>query len=171
MRRPSPSDAGFSLVETLTSIAIIGVVMTALTTFFVSTTTTLNQQRGLQTAVRLAHDGVDLVKSLPGSSIISGRGALDVAGQFDQLKKGQIPGLGKLDVTSILGAMAPVADLKLGGLATSVSPVLPVVPELLKVNNTGFDRYFIVGSCQMPLGGADCSLLSVPGTLLTFYRV
>lgn len=171
MRRTSPTDAGFSLVETLTSIAIIGVVMTALTTFFVATTTTLNKQRGLQTAVRLAHDGVDLVRSLPGSAIVSGRGGLDVIAQLNQLKAGTIPGLNLPDLKSLLTSMQPAFDLKLGSLAASINPTLPIVPELVKFNSTEFDRYWFVGSCTMPLGGDSCSLLSLPGTLLPFYRV
>ena len=166
----SSSDAGFSLVETLTSIAIIGVVMTALTTFFVSTTTTLNKQRGLQTAVRYAHNGVDLVKSL-GSAVVAGRGAKDVAEQFRQLQDGEIPGLGDLDVTGLLATMTPAADTTLGSLATSVSPALPVAPQTDVFNGTSFNRHYFVGSCQMPLGETDCGLLTVPGILLNFYRV
>jgi prepilin-type N-terminal cleavage/methylation domain-containing protein len=171
MSRTPPPDAGFSLVETLTSIAIIGVVMTALTTFFVSTTTTLNKERGLQTAVRLAHDGVDLVKSLPGSSIVSGRGAKDVEDQFNELKAGKIPGLGALNALGLLDTMTPASDSRLGTSAVSVSPVLPVAADPQLFNNTTFKRYYVVGSCQMPLGGTVCSLLSLPGILLNFYRV
>ncbi|MEV4513157.1 Ig domain-containing protein [Dactylosporangium sp. NPDC049525] len=171
MHRTPPSDAGFSLVETLTSIAIIGVVMTALTTFFVSTTTTLNKERGLQTAVRLAHDGVDLVKSLPGSSIVSGRGEKDVVEQFRQLKAGDIPGLGSLNLQGLLDTMTPASDSRLGPLAASVAPVLPVAADPQTFNNATFKRYYVVGSCQMPLGGTVCSLLSLPGVLLKFYRV
>ncbi|MEU0555356.1 putative Ig domain-containing protein [Dactylosporangium sp. NPDC006015] len=171
MRRTPPSDAGFTLVETLTSIAIIGVVMTALTTFFVSTTATLNKQRGLQMAIRLAHDGVELVKSMPGPSLVTGRSAKDVTAQFGKLKNGQIPGLAGLDVAGLLKAMTPAFDTNLGPLADSVTPVLPIVPEVMKVNNTAFDRQWFVGSCQMPLGSDVCGLLSLPGTLLPFYRV
>jgi prepilin-type N-terminal cleavage/methylation domain-containing protein len=165
MRHRSRSDAGFSLVETLTSIAIIGVVMTALTTFFVATTTTLNKQRGLQTAVRLAQDGVELVKSLPVAKVVAGRSAKDVAAQFDSVV---IPGF---DVKGLLTTMLPVADTTLGNLAASSAPALPVVPESLEVDNTEFNRHWFVGSCQMPLGGGDCGLSPLTGTALTFYRV
>ncbi len=177
MRRTPSAEAGFSLVETLTSIAIMGVVMTALTTFFVSTTATLNKQRGLQTAVRFAHDGVDLAKSLPGASVVAGRSLKDVTEQIRELKDGEIPGLGGLgnlgglDVTALLATMTPAADPKLGSLADSPNAVLPIVPKVLDFNRTKFSRHFFVGSCQMPLGGTDCGLLSLPGILLNFYRV
>ncbi|MFF5231837.1 putative Ig domain-containing protein [Dactylosporangium sp. NPDC000521] len=181
MRRTPPSDAGFSLVETLTSIAIIGVVMTALTTFFVRTTTTLNTQRGLQTAVRLAHDGVDLVKSLPGSTIVAGRGGLDAKQQLDDLKAGNIPGLELPSLKNLLDTMTPAFDAGLGPLAKSVAaPALPIGAEPLTVLNAEFSRYWFVGSCNMPLGNLSilkpeelgaCSLASLPGILVPFYRV
>ena len=181
MRRTPPSDAGFSLVETLTSIAIIGVVMTALTTFFVRTTTTLNTQRGLQTAVRLAHDGVDLVKSLPGSTIVAGRGGLDAKKQLDDLKAGNIPGLKLPSLKNLLDTMTPAFDAGLGPLAKSVAaPALPTSAEPLTVLNAEFDRYWFVGSCNMPLGNLSilkpeelgvCSLASLPGILVPYYRV
>lgn len=174
MPRTPASDSGFSLVETLTSIAIIGVVMTALTTFFVSTTTTLNKQRGLQTAVRLAHDGVDLVKSLPGASILTGRSAKDVAEQFRKLGNGEFPGLGGPNlpkVAALLAAMVPASDPKLGILAASVDPVLPVAPDPVTIDNTVFTRYWFAGSCQMPLEGQPCGPAALPGNLIPFYRV
>ena len=181
MRRTSPSDAGFSLVETLTSIAIIGVVMTALTTFFVSTTTTLDK-RGLQTAVRLAHDGIDLVKSLPGANIVEGRGESDVIAQLNDLTSGKIPGLDLPDLNNLLSTITPAFDSSLGRLARSAAnPTLSIAPEPNLVNNTNFDRYWFVGTCNMPLGNdltlipADklgvCGLLSLPGILVPFYRV
>lgn len=181
MRRIPPSDAGFSLVETLTSIAIIGVVMTALTTFFVRTTTTLNTQRGLQTAVRLAHDGIDLVKSLPGATIVAGRGELDAKQQLDDLKAGNIPGLKLPSLQNLLDTMTPAFDADLGPLAKSAAaPALPIEPKVDKVNNTAFKQYWFVGSCNMPLGNLSvlkpeqlgvCSLVSLPGILVPFYRV
>ena len=181
MRRTPPSDAGFSLVETLTSIAIIGVVMTALTTFFVRTTTTLNTQRGLQSAVRLAHDGVDLVKSLPGATIVAGRGGLDAKQQLDDLKAGTIPGLRLPSLRNLLDTMTPAFDPDLGPLAKSgPAPALPIAPEVDTVANTEFKRYWFVGSCTMPLGNLKnlaaeqlgvCSLASLPGILVPYYRV
>src|SRR3954467_11396284 len=103
MNRPPP-DEGFSLVETLTAIAIMGVVMTALTTFFVSTTNTINKERGLQMAIRLASDGIELVRSLPGSTLAVGRSATDIAGQF---ATDTVPGL---DLAALKSTMTPVSD-------------------------------------------------------------
>jgi prepilin-type N-terminal cleavage/methylation domain-containing protein len=158
-------DRGFSLVETLASIAIMGVVMTALTTFFVSTSNTVNKERGLQMAVRLAHDGLELVRSLPGSSIVVGRSSKDV---LNQLKTDTIPGL---DLTQLLTTMTPAVDITLDATASSLNPVLPVLPEPLTVNDALFKRHWFVGTCVMALGGADCGLSTPSANPLPFYRV
>ncbi|GAA2578183.1 hypothetical protein GCM10010399_04930 [Dactylosporangium fulvum] len=159
-----PDDTGFSLVETLTSIAIIGVVMTALTTFFVSTTNTLNKERGRQVAVRLAHDGVELVRSLPGAAVVAGRSLKDVT---NQLKNAAIP---SLDLAALNATMQPAYDTTLAEAANSVNPVLPIVPEQMKVNDTSFERHWFVGACTMSLGGGDCGI-TVIANPLRYYRV
>ncbi|MER7279714.1 putative Ig domain-containing protein [Dactylosporangium sp. NPDC000244] len=165
---PHPRDGGFSLVETLTSIAIMGVVMTALTTFFVSTTNTINKERGLQMAIRLASDGIELVKSLPGSTLAVGRSAKDIA---TQLSTDVVP---NLDLRSLATTMSMVSDPTLPAGASSLNPVLPVVPEQLTVNDAVFKRHWFIGSCVMDpkLGsGAPCLLSAGIPNPLSFFRV
>ncbi|WP_433050271.1 putative Ig domain-containing protein [Dactylosporangium sp. CS-033363] len=165
MQRP-PRDEGFTLVETLTSIAIMGVVMTALTTFFVSTTNTINKERGLQMAIRLASDGVELVKSLPSTSLALGRSITDATKQLTGNPAG-------LNLTS----MAPVFDPKLKNL-TDVSSATPTLKfsEVVPINDAVFTRRWILGSCAMNpavITGASCvlpSLLSIANPL-PYYRV
>jgi prepilin-type N-terminal cleavage/methylation domain-containing protein len=167
MNRPPP-DEGFSLVETLTAIAIMGVVMTALTTFFVSTTNTINKERGLQMAIRLASDGIELVRSLPGSTLAVGRSATDIAGQF---ATDTVPGL---DLAALKSTMTPVSDPALPAGASSLDPVLPVAPEVLQVNDATFERHWFLGSCVMDpkLGsGAPCVPSTTAANPLSFYRV
>lgn len=64
-----PADAGFSLIEVIVAIAIIGVVMTAVTSLLVATTTTTNQQGGRQVAIQLANDGIDDVRAMDAADI------------------------------------------------------------------------------------------------------
>ncbi|WP_432978032.1 putative Ig domain-containing protein [Dactylosporangium sp. CA-233914] len=162
-------DAGFSLVETLTSIAVMGVVMTALTTFFVSTMNTINKQRGTQMAIRLASDAIEQVKSLPGSSLAVGRGATDVNAMFDTGTT-SIPGL---DLATLKASMTPVVDSTLT-TGDSKNPVLPVKPEALTVNDVAFKRYWFVGRCTITPALDTASLPCVASadlTLLQFFRV
>ncbi|MFI5911456.1 putative Ig domain-containing protein [Dactylosporangium sp. NPDC051541] len=170
LSRTPRGDDGFSLVETLTAIAIMGVVMTALTTFFVSTTNTVNKERGLQMAIRLASDGVELVKSLPGSSLPVGRSLSDVTGL---LTSDPIPGL---DIGQLKSSMTLAADNSLPIGAASLNPVLPVQPEIIPVNDASFERHWFVGSCVVNaaklLTDPSCLLPSpvIPNPL-AYYRV
>ncbi|GAA3450872.1 putative Ig domain-containing protein [Dactylosporangium matsuzakiense] len=168
--RSPRGDEGFSLVETLTSLAIMGVVMTALTTFFVSTTNTINKQRGLQMAIRLASDAVEQVKSLPGSTLPIGRSLSDVTAQ---LTADPIPGL---DVNQLKASMNLVSDATLPLGSASLDPVLPVQPEVMPVNDATFTRHWFLGSCVVDatklLNNPACVLPTpaIPNPL-AYYRV
>ncbi|WP_432829939.1 putative Ig domain-containing protein [Dactylosporangium sp. CA-092794] len=161
---PDPRrDDGFSLVETLTAIAVMGVVMTALTTFFVSATNTVNKQRGRQMAIRIASDGIELVKSMNGPSLAAGRGAQAVAEQF---KNDKVPGL---DLAALQLTMVPATDPGAAGK----SPVLPL-DEAVPVNDAVFTRHYFVGTCVMDprlAGNAPCGVSALVANPLSFYRV
>ncbi|GAA2326778.1 prepilin-type N-terminal cleavage/methylation domain-containing protein [Dactylosporangium salmoneum] len=161
------ADEGFSLVETLTSLAIMGVVMTALTTFFISTTNTINKERGLQMAVQYAHDGVEMVRSLPGPKLAQGRSAIDVANQL------LTDHVANLDLTALRNSMKPAVDSALSLTAASVNPILPIIPETRTFNGTVFARHWYVGTCVMDpkLSDAPCLLSSTVSNPLSFYRV
>ena len=62
-------DAGFTLIEVLASLAVIGVVMTAVTTFFVRSMISVDLQGSRQAAIRLAADGMERLRDMPGSSV------------------------------------------------------------------------------------------------------
>jgi prepilin-type N-terminal cleavage/methylation domain-containing protein len=71
---PAPGtarDAGFTLIEVLVSISLIGVVMAALTTFFVSAQGVANVQDGQQTAVQLATDGIEAARALSPADLLA----------------------------------------------------------------------------------------------------
>jgi prepilin-type N-terminal cleavage/methylation domain-containing protein len=67
--RTGRTDAGFTLIEVLTSLAVIGVVMTAVTTFFVRSMVSVDLQGSRQAAIQLASDGMERLREMPGSSV------------------------------------------------------------------------------------------------------
>ena len=69
--RNGPADAGFTLVEVVTALAVIGVVMTAVTTFFVRSMVTVNVQGARQAAIQVASDEMEHLRELPGSSVLA----------------------------------------------------------------------------------------------------
>jgi prepilin-type N-terminal cleavage/methylation domain-containing protein len=68
--RRDPGDGGFTLVEVLVALAIIGVVMTAVTTFFVRSMVVVNYQGARQAAIQVASDEMAELRQLPGSSAL-----------------------------------------------------------------------------------------------------
>src|SRR4051794_3939648 len=73
-RRPGghAPDAGFTLIETLVAIAVIGVVMTALTTLYVSAMSTASRQSGRQIAVQLADDAMERARAVDRDTLAAG---------------------------------------------------------------------------------------------------
>jgi prepilin-type N-terminal cleavage/methylation domain-containing protein len=65
------SDAGFTLVETLVSLAVIGVVLTAVSTFFVRSMVITTLEGARQAAVEVAAAGMEQLRAVPGALAIS----------------------------------------------------------------------------------------------------
>lgn len=69
MRLRTEQDQGFTLVEVLVSLAVIGTVLSATTTFFVKSMTSVNLQGDRQAAIQLASDGMERMREVPGSLV------------------------------------------------------------------------------------------------------
>ncbi|GGK86482.1 type IV pilus modification PilV family protein [Mangrovihabitans endophyticus] len=64
--RKDPADAGFTLVEVLSALAVIGVVLTAVTTFFIRSMVVVDLQGARQTAIRVASSGMEELRAVSG---------------------------------------------------------------------------------------------------------
>ena len=64
-------DAGFTLVEVLVSLGVIGVVLTAVTTFFVRSMVITNLEGKRQGAVQVAATAMEQLRSVPGVLALS----------------------------------------------------------------------------------------------------
>jgi len=67
MRGKDPADAGFTLVEVLVSLAVIGMVLTAVSTFFVRSMVITNLEGTRQGAVQVAATAMEQLRSVPGA--------------------------------------------------------------------------------------------------------
>jgi len=154
-------DDGFTLVETLVSIAVIGVVMTSLTAFFTNSLSIGNQQRGKQAAAQILDDAMERVRSLKGSGITAGRDQTSSDSQWTGA-----PTL----VRSYLGDMAEVYDSTAATGSGSTAP-LPTAPLAVTVNGLTFSENFYIGQCFQPLDGGACVKAAAQVTDIRLYRV
>ncbi|GAA1794558.1 prepilin-type N-terminal cleavage/methylation domain-containing protein [Planosporangium flavigriseum] len=138
---PRPArDGGFTLAEVVVSIAVVTVVMAALTTYFVRTMTVTNQQRAMQVAVQLAADGSELVRAIKGDQLANGR---------DECSAGKACG-------------APVAGLDLRSpwrrwdyVAAGAQPTLKF-QDTPQVNGVTYNRYWYLVKCWQAANSGTC---------------
>jgi prepilin-type N-terminal cleavage/methylation domain-containing protein len=64
-------DDGFTMVEVLTSLAVIGVVLSAVTIFFVRSMVTIDVQGARQAAIQVAADSMEQLRQVPAADVPS----------------------------------------------------------------------------------------------------
>lgn len=76
----APGDAGFSLIEVLVALGLIGIVMAAVTSFFVGTMATIGELSGYHTATQLATKQMENVRATTKVSDLTGGTTITVLG-------------------------------------------------------------------------------------------
>ena len=160
-RALTPSaEAGGTLIEFLVAIALVGVLMTALTAFFVTTVSATSQQRGAQAAIQLADDGVERVRALRGSAVTAGRDKVSSDTQWGNPVARVAPYL-----VDMREAWDPTATFPAGAIAP-----LPTTASSITVNSVAYRQNWYVGTCWQPAAGGDCVAIQTAGSI-GFYRV
>jgi prepilin-type N-terminal cleavage/methylation domain-containing protein len=159
-RRERHDDGGFTLIEVLVAIALITMMMAALTKFFVGTGSVNNQQTGKQIAVQLADDGTERVRAIKGSSITTGRDKASSDAQWGSPVAGAEPYL--LDMEEAWDAEAP--------FPAGATAALPTSPLPVTINDLAYEQYWYIGRCWQPSAGGTCGPSQVVG-YAQFFRV
>ena len=152
--RASKGDDGFFLLESIVSIAIITIIMAALTAFFTDTVHTTDLQRSKQTAVQVADAAIDSLRALPATDLVTGRDSASVTAQFSAASSVVQPWI-------TLALMSRDYD----GSATAGAGANAVVPTSAKtttLNGTAFKVSKYVGSCSAPIGNSSSCLSTNP---------
>ncbi|TQS45396.1 putative Ig domain-containing protein [Cryptosporangium phraense] len=141
-------EAGFSLIELMTAMTLIGVVMAALSGFFTNSLRATNVQSNAQTAVQLVSDALERVRALKGSGVTSGRDLTSTQTQW-----ASVPG--DSPVSPYLATMAMAYDETASG-GSGATAALPTTAVPVVLNSIPFKQSWYVGRCWQPLLGGDC---------------
>ncbi|GGK57191.1 hypothetical protein Ppa06_15390 [Planomonospora parontospora subsp. parontospora] len=161
-RVPAPvrgdGEAGFTLMEVLVSMAVIGTVMASLTVFFTNSLAFTSQQRSQQVAVQLAGDGIERARALKGSALLAGRGQDRVMAWWNKATNRDTTDPVAQEVQRHLGSAKAGWDPALPtGFGDGASAPLPTEPERVSVNGVEYTRTWYVGRCRQqasPLAGS-----------------
>ena len=177
-RLPRPADdGGFSLIESVVSMALIGVVMTAATTFFVNILQSSSYMRGKQAAVQLADAAMEQARAFQVKALASGR---DKASSDNQWAAGSAnsvvaPYLNQTQEVYDSSA-ATNAGLSCSFISMPSAPAcLPTGAVTSTLNSLAYSVNTYLGSCIRLSGSNACtkgSLSSITNPAdVGFYRV
>jgi Tfp pilus assembly protein PilV len=158
--RAARRDGGFVLLEAAIAIALIMVVMTAVTSLFVAAMKVGREQQSTQVAAQIATSGMALVHSVRGPALTNGRDEASSTTQWNTLTPA---------VTSYLTGSVMAWDRN---AATGSGPtaILPTTPQDTTVRGLPYHMSWYIGSCWQPAAGGDCGPLSTGGAV-PMYRV
>ncbi|MFG1608721.1 putative Ig domain-containing protein [Actinoplanes sp. NPDC049265] len=134
-------DDGFSLLEVLVSLAVIGTVMAGTAPFLIKSVTVVAQQRTQQVAVEVANDAVERARALSPTSLLAGR---TLASATTQLATAPAQVQSVLDSTQI-SANSILTTLL--GSSPDVTAPLPLTPLPVTIGGVTYQQNWYVGSC------------------------
>ncbi|GAA3440881.1 putative Ig domain-containing protein [Planomonospora venezuelensis] len=158
-------DGGFTLIEVMVSMVVIGTVMAALTVFFTNSLTLTSQKRSEQMAVQLAGDAVERARAIKGSALLAGRSETksteqwDAVVEADKIKRSALrAGQSEIEIKSTeqpdvaLAAVKPYLDtMKRASdpvLTTGDAAPLPTRPVAVTVGGVEYEQHWYVGHCR-----------------------
>ncbi|WP_449063124.1 putative Ig domain-containing protein [Planomonospora algeriensis] len=133
-------EAGFTMIEVLVAIALVGTLMASLTVFFANSLSFTGQRRGEQIAAQIADDAVERVRALDGSALLAGRGQVRSTAQW---------AAAPADVRPHLQTMALAWDPLLAADSNSgANAPLPTDPRTVSVGGLDYAQHWYVGRCR-----------------------
>jgi prepilin-type N-terminal cleavage/methylation domain-containing protein len=146
-------DAGFTMIEVVVAISLIGVVMTALTTQFVVNSRSVRLQNDRDAAIGIATAALSQVRSIRGTALTYGRDATTSHTQWNAPAPGVAPYL-----ADTVEAWDDDAVSGTGGTAA-----LPTTVQTSTVSGVGYSRYMYVGTCWQDAANGACDKVAATG--------
>lgn len=143
------------LLESLVAITLITVIMTALTSFFITTVSSASQQRSQQSAIQIANTAIELTRGVGAAGAVAGRGA----GAVDAQLAGPVAKDGRV---------APWLTAMTAATGSGTTPTLPTTAVPRQLGTNTFAVNYFVGFCWRSLAdsaaSAACSATQSTGT-------
>jgi len=162
-RRARGSDEGFTMAEVLVAIAVVSVVMLALSAFFVNSIRIDNEAGDRQSGIQAADDAMERVRSLAPGAVRTGRDLVSSTRQWSA------------PIAAVANLLDP-ADLTMdydddAAPGAGLTAALPTTYRTLVLNGIAFRQYWYIGSCERPSTGGACVAVSPTAASTKFLRV
>jgi type II secretory pathway pseudopilin PulG len=143
---------GFALLESLITITLITIIMTALGAFFLSTMGNAAKQRAQQGATQVATSAVATLRSLPSSNLTDGRGSTAAQNQLSNALANA-----PTSVSSWLTNMDAAYDIN-ASPSVGASATVPTGPLATQtINNVAYTTNEYLGKCWILDGSSTCT--------------
>jgi prepilin-type N-terminal cleavage/methylation domain-containing protein len=161
--RARSADEGFTMAEVIVAIAVVSVVMLALSAFFVNSIRVDNESGDRQSAIQAADDAMEQARALSPAALLTGR---------DQVSSAQAWSAPIAAVANLLGAADQTMVFDRNAV-TGAGPtaLLPTTYRTLVLNGLVFRQYWYVGECERPSTGGACVAVSPTALNTKLYRV
>lgn len=143
-------EGGFSLVETIVALGIMGVVMAAVTPFLIQSVILVHLQRTTQAATRIAGDAIEQARALQGASLLKGRGVSRATAQWQAAPVAIQPYLAGMALAWDPTLSSPASD-------SGVQAALPTQAVVVTMGGVTYTKNFYVGRCREQAGVANGS--------------
>jgi prepilin-type N-terminal cleavage/methylation domain-containing protein len=147
-------DDGFTLIETLVSLAVIGIVAASCAVFLIGANRISGRASVQDTAAQIAIGGMERARGMRGAALLAGRAECDGAHPCDPPVSGT--------VSAYLGSLPQRWDAAAAG-GTPVLP-LPSSPEVVELDGLRYHRYYYLARCWQT-AASDGSTGSRPCTV------
>jgi prepilin-type N-terminal cleavage/methylation domain-containing protein len=155
------ADDGFTMIELIVAMLIIGIVMAAFSTFFITTVSATSRQSFSQAATQLGDDAIEQARAIKGSSLLTGRDKTSSDTEWTHPVTG---------VATYLSDMQEAYSTAATAGSGATAP-LPTTYSTDTVDGTVYNQYWYVGTCWQPSSGGACVATDATGSGVAFYRV
>lgn len=144
---PRPADGGFTLIEMIVSLMLMGVIMAASVPFLVNSLAVVARSGAQQFAVQVANDAIEQVRALRGASLLVGRGQARSTAQWIAAPS---------EVQPYLSPLKLAWDPSLTDPASTLGDQAPVSTGTQSITLSGntYSRNIYIGECIQQVGSA-----------------